>query len=75
MVYCRYSSSKEASLSALASSAGVYWVGMCGGVKGSKGGKEGHELHPLPVSVSCTWLLYGPCSWLCGSGEMGMSSG
>ena len=60
MVYCRYPPGMEVSSSALASSAGVYWVGTCDAIEG-KGGKGGHRPHSLPVSVSCTWPLHGPC--------------
>ena len=76
MVYHRYPPGKEMLSSVLAFLSGhiLYWVRTYKGVKGGKRGKGGCGLHPLPASVSCTWPLCGLCSWLCGSGEMGMSS-
>ena len=49
-------------------------MGTGEGVQIDKGGREWYWLRSLLASVSCTWLSYGPCSWLCRSGEMGMLS-
>ena len=75
VVYCGYPPGIEASSSVLASSVGIYWVGTCGGVQIDKRGRGWHWLCSLLASVSCTWPLHGPCSWLYGSGEIGMLSG
>ena len=75
VVYHGYPSGMKVSSSVLASSVGVYWVGICGGTQIDKGGRGWYWLHSPLASVFYTWLSYGPCSWLCGSGEMRMLSG
>ena len=75
VVYRGYPSGMAASSSELASAAGVYWVGTGGGVQIDKGGRAWYWLCSPLASASCTLLLYGLCSWLYRSGEMGMLSG
>ena len=75
VVYRRYPPGMAVSSSALASAAGVYWVGTGGGVQIDKGGRAWCWLCSPLASASCTWPSCGPCSWLCRSGEMGMLSG